>query len=123
MATAKTATTRNLLITASSIVVSCEVNHHLRFSRHHQQLQGTLQAAGQFYPRQSPRVKKKTILSPPPRGPEVAPWRPVRGPIPGPVFGPDGRPSLPPPSGSPPPGRDRDCSRPPAALDRGSGRT
>jgi len=43
--------TRNFLITASSNVVSSHLIRLRHLHRHHQQLQGTLRAAGRLYPK------------------------------------------------------------------------
>src|SRR5881397_1762661 len=59
---AKTAMTRNFLITASSVVVSSHLIGPCHFHRHHQQLQGTLRTAGKFVSQGEVRGQVKTAI-------------------------------------------------------------
>src|SRR5947208_13835250 len=67
---AKTAMTRNFLITASSVVVSSHLIRLRHLHRHHHQLQGTLRAAGRWYPKAWSTVKGKLRF---PRAPGTLP--------------------------------------------------
>src|SRR5947199_9881915 len=55
---AKTAMTRNFLITASSVVVSSHLIGPCHLHRHHQQLHDALRAAGTLYPKGGRRSRE-----------------------------------------------------------------